>query len=174
MDSTEFRLTGKNSMSCKDPYWSRKVNGPGRKWLLLHDAQGREVFCFGPTSPKVYDSHLFARHMETVEHALPGAVIIADNHFRKASLLTDKLTVVTNISAAGRPRTVNGKKVKRTLTAQQQRHNSDVSFIRGRVEAPYGHWQNTFRALGKPFGDDPDQLDCLVRFAAVVHRLRKD
>mgnify|MGYP005853465407 CR=1 FL=1 len=172
MDSTEFRLIGNRSMHATNPYWSKKVKGHGRKWLFLHDARGRVVFAFGPVSPKAYDSHLFCRHMETVEKALPGAVIIADNHFRKAAEITEKVTLVTNISKAGRPRMVKGKRMKRTLTSDQEAHNADVSFIRGRVEAPYGHWQNLFKTLDKPFGDSPDQLDCLVRFAAAVHRLK--
>lgn len=50
VDSTEFRLSGKCSLSRKDQNWSYKVNGPGRKWLFLHDARGRVVMVHGPTS----------------------------------------------------------------------------------------------------------------------------
>jgi len=66
MDSTEFRMTGKNSMSTKDRNWSYKVNGPGRKWLFLHDARGRVMMVFGPKPPKTYDSHFSLRVADVV------------------------------------------------------------------------------------------------------------
>jgi len=44
--------------------------------------------------------------------------------------------------------------------------------VRGRVEAPYGHGQTLFRVLREPFGEDEEQLDCVVRTAAAIHRLK--
>ena len=172
-DTTEFRMTGKVSTSTKDASYSYKVRGPGRKWLFLHDAAGRVIYCGGPRSPKTFDGDFFLLHLREVEQTFPGATIIADNHFRKAEKEAVKVTLLTPISRAGRPRLVASKKQKRNLTDEQERWNSDVSKIRGRVEAPYGEWQQRFQALQGPFGEGEDQLDCLVRTAAAVHRLSK-
>lgn len=173
MDTSEFRLTGKSSMSAKDVEWSHKVSGPGRKWLTLHDAFGATVFLAGPFLPKEYDAHIFLRVLHRIEKHFAGATIIADNHFRSAADSCTRVDLITKISKAGRPRVIRGRRMKRELTKEQERHNKDVSAIRGRVEAPYGNWEQKFRALEGPFGEGSDQLDCALRTAAAVHRLRK-
>lgn len=174
VDTTEFRLTGKSTMRRKDERWSHKVNGPGRKWLFLHDANGRVVYVAGPFYPKTYDSDAMIYEMRRIEKRFPGTRIIGDNHFRKASQFAKRIEIITNVSKAGRPKIVQGRKQQRELSTEEKRHNKDVSLIRARVEPPYGNWQNKFAALAKPFYEGPDQLDCLVRTAAAVHRLRKN
>ena len=45
-DSTEFRIKGKSKTSRFSTTWSHKLNGPGRKFLTIHDGHMRTIFCF--------------------------------------------------------------------------------------------------------------------------------
>ena len=55
MDSTDFKLSGKASMSRKDPRWSYKLNAPGQRFQVVCDARGKVQRLWGGYSPKVYD-----------------------------------------------------------------------------------------------------------------------
>jgi hypothetical protein len=55
MDSTDFKLSGKASISRKDPRWSYKLNTPGQRFQVVCDARGKVQQLWGGYSPKVYD-----------------------------------------------------------------------------------------------------------------------
>ena len=171
-DTTEFRLTGKASMSRGDSNWSHKVNGPGKKWLSLHDGRGRTVFLAGPYSPKCYDADLLMAHAREIEHAFGRIRIIADNHFARATLIFQEIELICNFQSNRRVYGGSGVPLPRPARENLERWNDDVSQVRGRVEANYGAWQALFQALAKPFADDAEQLHCLVAVAAAVHRIR--
>lgn len=83
MDSTfDLPLEGKSTTSRKGPDWSYKLNGPGRRFMVLQDANGRVLALWGAYSPKVYyDGYFLDITHDWLESSLAGATIIADTHF---------------------------------------------------------------------------------------------
>ena len=59
----------------------------------------------------------------------------------------------------------------RRLSEEEERHNSVVAGVRGKIEAPYGWLKGRFLALQKPFYEDEEQHTCLVWYALACHRL---
>lgn len=169
MDSTECRLTGKNSMSRKHPDWSYKCNSPGTKWNVVMDASSRAIFVTGPHSPSLYDGDLTIASKQELEQTFRGATVVADCHYSKCSNFFDKITFVTPYTAAGRPKIIQGKKVPYRLPPEKLKHNGEVAGVRGKVEAPFGWINNKFTALEKPFGEGREQHDCLFRYALACH-----
>jgi hypothetical protein len=79
--------------------------------------------------------------------------------------------ISTNTTKAGRPRIVDGKKIPVTLTPEEEEWNRKISLVRGKIEAPYGCVKRVFLSLDMPFYENEKQHDCVVKAAAVCHRL---
>lgn len=54
MDSVDFGLLGKRSISRKSGDWSYKLNGSGRRFQILMDGNTKIRLCSGPYSPKIH------------------------------------------------------------------------------------------------------------------------
>ena len=174
MDSTDFRLEGKRSVSRKDPSWSYKCNSPGRRYQVLSDAQRRIRKVWGGYSPKVYDGTFLEMWKEWIETNLRGGVVVADNHYEygRYSIQDPKFYVAkSNPRGRKRKRQDSGQNLQ-VLTKEQQQMNAAIKKARSRVEAPFGTIKLMWKNLNKPFGEDPEQLDCLVFIAFAVHNLQ--
>jgi hypothetical protein len=171
MDSTECRTSGKNSMSRKDPWWSYKCNSPGTKWNVAFDGKSQAIFVSGPYPPSLYDGDLAIAEKHDIETLFDGETIIADNHYAKSKNFFEKVTFITPYTAAGRPKVVDGKKVKFQLPPEKVAHNAVVAGVRGKVEGPFGWMKTKFVNLEKPFYEGTEQHDCLFRYALACHHI---
>jgi hypothetical protein len=172
MDSTDFRKSGKNSLSRKDPGWSYKCNGPGRRYMALVDLSGCPRALFGGYSPKLYDAHWIEVKKNWMEKHLAGATIYADCHFTSASQLLKNVNLVTPIpKPRGRKKKNSAPKIE--LAPEIVKQNRKISKVHGRVEQLFGLMGLKFQALSKVFYEDDDQLDSLVKLAAGVIALEK-
>ena len=55
LDSSDFHVLGFKGMTKKNILWSYKLNGAGRRYMLLTDGNGIPMKIFGGYSPKLYD-----------------------------------------------------------------------------------------------------------------------
>ena len=81
MDSTDFPISGKCSMSKKNPYFSYKLKGPGQRFMAVFDGKGKIRKLWGGYSPKQHDGMFLKEHKQELSHDFEGGVIVADNHF---------------------------------------------------------------------------------------------
>ena len=173
VDSTDFPIKGKRSVHKDKTKWSHKLGRPGRRWVSICNVKGQTQWVSPPYLPTVYDGDILISNAGTLDSLFPKLEMVGDNHFRKASPLLKKLTLHTNITKAGRPRMVNGKKIPVTLTPEEERWNEKISLVRGKIEAPYGWVKRVFLCLSCPFYESEKQHDCVVRVAFACHRLIK-
>ena len=173
VDTSDFQKQGYAGISKKGRDWSHKLNRAGRRWMVITDANGTAQYISGPHSPKEYDGDILIGASIDVKAHFPGVDMIGDNHFRKAQPFLQPANLFTPVSAAGRPRMVNGVRVKRTLTPEQETANAEVHAHRARVEWPYGLVKGKWRALGTLFREDEVQHDCLVRTAFACQKMKR-
>ena len=173
VDSTDFPISGKRRLRRKDPRYAHKLKGPGRRWMVMMDAKTRAQYIAGPYHPTVYDAHIFLRNADKIEKLFPGETCVGDTHYGTVQDSLTDFQLVAPVSAAGRPKMVEGKKVKRQLTAEQKERNEAIAGVRARVESPFGWIDRKFAALSMPFHESEEQHDCLVRTAFACHRLMK-
>jgi len=171
IDSTDFKTKGKRTVHKDKSKWSHKLHGPGRRWVTVSNVKGQTQWvsdCFLPT---VYDGDITISSSSVLDSLFPGLHMIGDNHFRKAAPFLKSVVLHTNITKAGRPRMVNGKKVPVLLSAEEEEWNKKVSLVRGKIEAPYAWVKRVFLCLDKPFYENEKQHDCVVLTALACHRL---
>ena len=173
VDSTDFAISGKRSVRRKDPRWSHKLKAPGRRWMVMMDAKTRAQFIAGPYHPTVYDGHIFLRNATEIEKLFPGETCVGDTHYGTVNSAMTNFAMVAPVSAAGRPKIVEGKKAKLKLSDEEQERNDAIAGVRARVESPFGWIDRKFSALCMPFRESEDQHNCLVRTAFACHRLMK-
>lgn len=118
-----------------------------------------------------YDGDLTILNAAVLDELFGRSHMIGDNHFKKEGEFFSKITLFTNVSKGGRPKTVDGKKVPVTLSKEEEELNQKISLVRGKVEAPYGWVKQHFTALSKPFYEDAKQHHNLVLFSFAVHRI---
>ena len=171
IDSTDFRIKGKRSVHRDKSQWSHKLKSPGRRWLTITNAKAQVQWVAGPYKPTQYDGDLTVLNVATLDMLFGRSHMVGDNHFKKAGEFFSKITLFTNISKGGRPKTVDGKKVPVTLTKEEEELNEKISLVRGKVEAPYGWVKQHFSALSKPFFESEKQHHCLVLYSFAVHRI---
>ena len=136
IDSTDFRTKGKRSVHKEKVHWSHKLSSPGRRWVTVTNVKGQTQWVSSPFLPSVYDGDITISCASELNCLFPGLEMVGDNHFRKASPFLKSLTLHTNISKAGRPRMVQGKKVPVALTPEEEEWNKKISLVRGKIEAP--------------------------------------
>ena len=81
----DFRLSGNNSYSPKDLFWSHKKNGVGLRFMAIVDGKSKVRFLSNGYSPKVYDGHWLEINKHIIEEKLLGSTIIADKYFEKGA-----------------------------------------------------------------------------------------
>ena len=171
IDSTDFRIKGKRSVHRDKSLWSHKLKAPGRRWLTITNAKAQVQWVQGPYKPTQFDGDLTVLNAATLDKLFGRVHMIGDNHFKKAGEFFSKITLFTNISKGGRPKTVDGKKIPVTLTKEEEELNEKISLVRGKIEAPYGWVKLHFKALSKPFFESEKQHHCLVLYSFAVHRI---
>ena len=82
IDSTDFHLCGKASISRKDPSWSYKLNAPGQCFQIACDSHGKIQQVWGGYSPKVYDGNWVRIVKEILSTEFNGAHFIVDTHYK--------------------------------------------------------------------------------------------
>lgn len=174
VDSSDFRMKGKKASLRDRTYWSKKESSPARRFVTITNSKGQTQWISPPYPPTTYDSDILIHCGLEIDRLFPKCHMVGDNHFRKAASLLKSVVLHTNISKAGRPKVVDGKKVPHALKPEEEQWNKDVSLVRGKIEAPYGWVKSTFTSLSKPFYEDEDQMDCIVWTAFGVHRKMLD
>lgn len=171
IDSSDFRVKGKRSLSKKKQYYAKKLKSPGRRWVMITNVKGQVQWISNWNLPTTYDSHIVAENSKVIKKLFSGLTIVGDHHFRAVSTQLKKITLITPKSRAGRRKKVNGMLVPRELSPEDEAINEVISMVRGKVEAPYGWVKARFSALSKPFYENGNQHDCLIRHAFACHRL---
>src|SRR5579883_2082400 len=83
IDSSDFQIKGRRSISRKSAWWSYKLNAPGRRFTFLIDCRRRILKIWGGYSPKVHDGEFITVQQEFFEEKLNGAAILGDQHYSK-------------------------------------------------------------------------------------------
>jgi len=167
LDSVDFPLRGKTSVSKKDPKWSFKCNAPGRRYMVVSDGRGKVRKMWGGYSPKKYDSDFMDVVHEELEDLFEGAEIVADQHFELAAKTFEKVKVWAKVKEAGKKRKRDHADTP-YLSKENANLNAAIQHARGRVELPFAWMKNKFVALQNGFGDGEEQLDYLVWLAAAL------
>jgi hypothetical protein len=186
MDSSDFQLIGRSSVSRKDPSWSHKLNAPGQRFQMMIDASGRAQALWGGYSPKVYDGDWIKIMKEVLVKDFPAGHVIADTHYETANRTLKEINchkLLAFYHPIAKPRGRKKKKRKRednesfaedpsygvkVLTAKQKQWNNNVAHVRSRVESPFGLIKLKWKAL-KLFREEEAQHTYLV-FIAVATR----
>lgn len=163
IDSSDFRLKGRRSVSRKDPSWSYKCNSPAHRFMLISDGHMKPRLLRGGYSPKVYDSEWVRINKEFLDSNLHGGVLVGDSHFRAGREYLNNVTIEAPVTAAGRPR--RGQTSVGHLTKDVQNYNKQVRKVRHRIESPFGLARLKFKTLALPWMEHEDQLESLVFFA---------
>ncbi len=87
VDSTDFKLDGKSSMHPTSDTWSFKLNAPGRRYMLISDANRRVRKIYGGYTPKLHDGSFLKAHKAAFASDFRGARIAGDGHFSKGKKL---------------------------------------------------------------------------------------
>jgi hypothetical protein len=82
MDSFDVHLKGRSTVSCKDPLWSYKCNSPRVCYMALQDAHGKFWALWGGYLPKIHDGDFLKIYASQLSASVPGAVVVADCHFK--------------------------------------------------------------------------------------------
>jgi len=168
MDSKDFPLEGKRSVSRKSPKWSYKCNRPAQRFMFVRDGKGKIRKLWGGYSPKIYDGHWLQAQKEWLEEKLAGAVVVADNHFLWGKKHLKKVKFHCNHSERCHCREEEETDIEFPLSKAKITYNKAVSIARARIESTFGEMIQTFEALAKPWGSSEFQQECLVWIAAGI------
>lgn len=166
IDSTDFQIQRGKDMGKKSPYWSFKLNAPGRRYMVFRNGRGKVLYINGGYSPKIRDYDWIETHADWLNTTFRGATLIGDNDYRTAMryINTADITVHAPYSA---PRG-RGAEDRTQLTAQQETYNARVRTKRARIENFFGGLETKFLILKNAWAEDVLQLDALVRYAAAI------
>jgi hypothetical protein len=169
IDSSDFKIKGRRTVSRKDPSWSYKLNAPGRRFTLLIDCKRRILKAWGGYSPKVYDGDFITTHRDFFEDQLTGAAILGDQHYSMGKTFG-------NVKFYVPWKKPNKKKVGKedssgleTLSKEKQRWNDIVRKARARVELPFSDLKMTWKSLAQPWNENVKYLDMVIWIAIGVH-----
>jgi hypothetical protein len=166
IDSIDFRLKGKATMSRKSKKWSYKLNSPGQRYLFLFDGKGQIRKYWGGYSPKVYDAHMVQIKKKWIMRNLQGGRIIADQHFAwGARHIHGDIKFYTKIK---KPTKSGKRKERRGLSKSEKEYNKKIDQVRARMESWFGQIRQKVKALEKVWYEEPQQLDNVVSFAVGV------
>lgn len=173
IDSSDFPMIGKSSVSRKSSYWSYKLNGPGRRYQMISDAKGKIRKIWGGFSPKLYDGDFMVINKDYINEAFRGAKMIADNHYSKAKKYFSNVKIYTNFvvrqTGSKRKRGEEGEDDYVINTNKEQKEfNHEHQAARARVESPFGLIKRKFRCFQIPWGESEDQLNFAVYYAAAI------
>jgi DDE superfamily endonuclease len=171
IDSSDFRLPGRSSVSKKDPSWSYKLNSPAQRYQVVCDASLQVRGIWGGYSPKIYDGHWVNMMKHTLVKEYSGARILGDCHYETGNSAISSIGgqgEVQFFTAFPKPRGRKSKRDKsegkKSLTAAQKKWNKSCSHTRGRMEEPFSHVKQKWKALNL-FLDGEEQQNYLVFIA---------
>jgi hypothetical protein len=81
MDSNNFQLSGKSSISRKDSKWSDKLNAPGQRFQLLCDTFGKVQRLWEGYNPKIFDGDWLEIMADDLGNQFKGSHVISDTHY---------------------------------------------------------------------------------------------
>jgi hypothetical protein len=181
VDSTDFRLDGKSSTHPTSDTWSFKLNAPGRRYMLLSDANRRVRKIYGGYTPKLHDGSFLEANKAAFASDFRGARVVADGHFSKGKKLFGEVEDIKFYIAYRLKTPKKGKKRKFTpgvdleddgakeiLTTAHKKFNKEQAKVRSRVESIFGWMKEKFQVL-KLFREGGEQMDFLVNIALAVH-----
>ena len=174
IDSTDFKLEGKGTVSKSSIDWSFKKNSLGCRFMLISDANGVIRYVSDAYPPKTYDGYWLTINRHFMESTFAGSTIIGDCHFAVGSSLYKKLKFVTPI-----PQHKEHTKKKRDtsvtapLNQKSQRFNEKHRNLRARVENIFAQMENMFNILSHPWAEEYLQLNYLVITSCAFMNLRK-
>ena len=175
LDSSDFGLVGKYHTQKTNKLWSYKLNGPGRRYQLLTDANGVPIKIWGGFSPKLYDGHWLSAKRNWFEKRLNGAVVLADCHYWSAQDEFKKCTLMPVMPKTIKPKhgmvRVGNKNIN-VSCLMWKREQMEIKKLRSNVERPFGQMKIMFKVLSNIFRDKESQLDCLVKFAAACVQMK--
>lgn len=164
VDSSDFRLKGRSSVSRKDDMWSYKENSPAQRFMMLSDGKMRPRMISHGYSPKTYDSTWIRSHRSYLDRHFSAGVAVGDTHFFKGSSYLHHMQIIAPFSAAGRRRK-GAQKRPRMLPPKKQAYNKRVRELRSRVETPFAAVKNRFESLSHAWLEEEGQQESLVFFA---------
>jgi hypothetical protein len=182
MDSSDFRLSGKSSISRKDSKWSYKLNAPGQRFQLLCDARGKVQRLWGGYSPKIYDGNWLEIMVDDLGNQFKGAQIIADTHYELGNKIMKRFGHEKKVGFFTPIAESRGRKKKVpvelegdlsyqavSLTKEQKTWNNAIKHVRARVESPFGLIKTKWNGLKLPFFENEEQQTFLVFIAVATH-----
>lgn len=172
-DSTDFPMVKKRNVTKKHRDWSYKENKPAQRFMCFTTGDGIIRKLYGGYSPKVYDGQFLEIFQPIWEEEFAQSKIIADEHFRKAGKQFKKVTWVVPFKNTSRNDPEDEGRRVSVLTQAEQKWNSEVSKIRSRIEAPFGHVKRMFNLLSTPWMERKSQQNWLVTLAVGVHNKQK-
>lgn len=167
LDSSDFRLKGRRTVSRKDRSWSFKEDSPAQRFQFLTDLQQRVRRVWGPLSPKLYDGDFMETVAEWFDSELGDVTVLGDCHYRSGAKHLQSVNLVT--PTPDTKQTKRGVEEKLHLTKKQKRENRQIRALRARIEPAIGDIKNTFEALSLPWYEDPEQQRHLVFISTAVH-----
>jgi len=171
IDSADFPKEKRGSYSTKDPDWSYKLNGKGRRYMFIRNANGKFLKIWGGYSPKLYDGHFIELLHNDIDKVFAGVDFIGDSHFEYGNKFLDKVKIWTNkinTDAQEGEGAQAIKKNKKGDTAHLKQHQR----LRARVENGFGLMTQIFTSLAIPWSEDVIQLDYLVFIAAAIINIK--
>ena len=181
IDSSDFRRSGKQSMSTKDSCWSFKLNGPAQRYTVIIDARGVVQKVWGGYSPKMYDGDWIKLCADDLCSNFDGAHIHGDVHYELGNRVMKGIQAENNVKFYIPFAEPCGRKHKRLPTEEdpslgvsklskaQLSWNLKISKLCTRVESPFGLVKDRWESLGSVFFEDDEQQDQLVRIAFATH-----
>ena len=145
IDSSDFRLIGKRSISRSDPSWSYKENSPGRRFTFISDAKRRIRKVWGGYSPKVYDGDVLEIFKDWIDQRLKGATIIGDQHYASAQKQFKKVSIQTATRKSSKRKVSEDGVDLNPYTKKQKLSNARIKQLRARVESPFGWLKPKFK-----------------------------
>lgn len=168
MDSKDFPLQGRHSVSRRSPYWSYKCNRPAQRFMFLRDGKGKIRKLWGGYSPKVYDSDWLETHKEWLERKLRGTAVVADNHFKRGARKFRQVKFHCNIRKNRCCKEDDKEGVVSVRTRKQKAYNAAIKRTRARIENTFSGMLRVFKSLAEPWPTTDIQQDYLVQTAAGI------
>jgi hypothetical protein len=140
--------------------------------MVAMDGKRRIQKVWGGYSPKYYDGDFLEVNEDWFLEHCKNDKIVADNHFHWGRDKKGFPIVYSNYAKGDKAGPAGGMVDAETLTQRKQQYNDAVAYARARVETPFGEVRGLFKALQKPFPEDPAQLDRLVHFAFGIFNFR--
>jgi hypothetical protein len=157
IDSVDFPIEKRKGMGKKHPYWSYKLNRPGRCFIVLRDATGQMCKVWGGFSPKFYDGAFIEQKHHTLDRKLAGAYVIADHHFASGQAFLKKVTIMTQHSKRSVTEVNPDGDPLELLNKEKQAFNEAHKKVRARVENIFGLVKLQFKRLTQPWSEDDMQ-----------------